>query len=168
VNRIGVDTLAKQTKRPLSGLKLVCYYGCLLTRPPEITGADNPEYPMSMDRLLRALGAETLDWSYKTDCCGGSLSIIDTDKCLDLIQRILDNARAVGADAIAVACPMCHANLDSRQAGLAKREGRAYDMPVLYFTQLMALALGLGPKGAAVDGHLVDVRPLLRARGLLD
>ncbi len=90
--RVGLEMLAKQVKKPLSGLKVVCYYGCLLTRPPEVTGAEHPEYPMNLDHLMEASGADTLDWSFKTDCCGGSLSIIDIGKCLKIIQQILDNA----------------------------------------------------------------------------
>ncbi len=167
VKRVGLSVLAKQVKKPLSGLKVVCYYGCLLTRPPEVTGAEHPEYPMNLDHLMETCGADALDWSFKTDCCGGSLSIIDTDKCLNLVQRILDNAQAVGADAIVIACPMCNANLDWRQPALSWREGHEYRMPIFYFTQLMALALGLSEKDAALDGHMVDLKPLLSKKGLI-
>ena len=167
VKRVGLDKVASLVKKPAHDLKVVCYYGCLLTRPPKVTGAENPEYPMNMDRLLQTLGVTTLDWSYKTECCGGSMSIIDIDTCLNLVKKILDDARAVGADAIVSACPMCHSNLDSRQPALSQREGQEYKAPVLYFTQLMALSLGLGEKKADLKGHMVDPKPLLIEKGLL-
>lgn len=167
VKRVGIEKVASQVKKPARGLKVVCYYGCLLTRPPGVTGAENPEYPMNMDRLVQALGATALPWSYKTECCGGSMSIIDLDTCLNLVKKILDDARAVGADAVVAACPMCHSNLDSRQNALSRREGNSYQIPVLYFTQLLALALGLGDKKADLEGHTVDPRSLLTQKGLL-
>jgi heterodisulfide reductase subunit B len=122
---------------------------------------------MEMDHLMRVLGAETADWSFKTECCGGSLGVVDVGQCLTLIRKIFDNALAVGADALVTACPMCHANLDGRQSSLAALAGHRYRMPVFYFSQLLALAMGLGARRAALDGHLVDVRPLLKERGLL-
>jgi heterodisulfide reductase subunit B len=152
VNRVGLNTIAERVKTPLNGLKVVCYYGCLLTRPPEVTGAEDPEYPMDMDRLMTALGAESLDWSYKTSCCGATLSITNTEIALDLSRRILENARAVGADAVVVACPLCHTNLDARQHQM----GLDAPIPILFFTQLMALAFGLGPKAMALDKNMVD------------
>ncbi|MDO8473009.1 MAG: heterodisulfide reductase-related iron-sulfur binding cluster [Dehalococcoidia bacterium] len=167
VNRVGLDKVAGMVKKPAAGLKAVCYYGCLLTRPPKVTGAGNPEYPMNMDKLMQALGVKTLDWSYKTECCGGSMSIIDLDTCLNMVKRILDNAKAVGADVIISACPMCHSNLDTRQPALSTREGQKYDVPVLYFSQLLALSLGLGEKKADLEGHMVNARPVLTEKGLL-
>jgi heterodisulfide reductase subunit B len=115
VNRVGLDKIASQIKTPLAGLKVACYYGCLLTRPPKVTHAEQPEYPMMMDSLMSALGATAVDWGSKTACCGASLSITRTDIVLDLSARILADARAAGADAVVVACPLCHANLDGRQ-----------------------------------------------------
>jgi heterodisulfide reductase subunit B len=157
VNRVGLEAVAARVKTPLSGLKVVCYYGCLLTRPPEVTGVADPEYPMDMDRLMDVLGAESLDWSYKTFCCGATLSVTNTEIALDLSRRILENARAVGADAVVVACPLCHTNLDGRQAQM----GLEAPIPVLYFTQLMALAFGLGRKAMALDKNMVDPRFVL-------
>lgn len=157
VNRVGLNTIAERVKTPLNGLKVVCYYGCLLTRPPEVTGAEDPEYPMDMDRLMEALGAESLDWSYKTSCCGATLSVTNTEIALDLSRRILENARAVGADAVVVACPLCHTNLDARQHQMRLEA----PIPVLFFTQLMALAFGLGPRATALDKNMVDPWPVL-------
>ncbi len=149
-------------KENLAGLKVVCYYGCLLTRPPKITQFDSCEYPQSMDRLIGALGIACLDWSYKTDCCGGSLALTRTDIVLRLCRDILQEASSVGADAIVVACPLCHMNLDTRQREIEKTYGRKYDLPILYFTQLMGLAFGLPSKELLLGRHFVDPRRKLQ------
>jgi heterodisulfide reductase subunit B len=162
VNRVGLDTIAAKVEVPLNGLQVVNYYGCLLTRPPKVTGAKNPEYPMDMDHLMESLGAESLDWSYKTSCCGASLSVTNTEIALDLSRKILDDARAVGADAVVVACPLCHMNLDARQHQIGLEE----PLPILYFTQLMALALGLDAEAVALNKNMVDPRPVLRSHHL--
>ena len=164
---LGTDLIRSKVTKPLSGLKVVCYYGCLLTRPPDIARADDAEYPMNMDYLMRALGAQTLDWSYKTDCCGASLSVTQTDKALKLMQRILQNAQEVGAEAIVVACPLCQLNLDSRQEDIAGKMGLNYNLPVFYITQFMGLAFGLGEKEIALKKLLVDPMPLLKRKGLI-
>ncbi len=161
VDRIGLDRVSAAVKKPLAGLKVVCYYGCLMTRPPALTGADNPEYPMKMDRLAKALGATVLDWSYKTDCCGASLALTDTGTQVELSAKILQNAKDVGADLVVAACPLCHVNLDSRQEQMAKNLGKKFDLPVVYFTQLMGLAFGLDRKTLGLGKHLVDPMPTL-------
>jgi heterodisulfide reductase subunit B len=124
---------------------------------------------MNMDGLVTALGAETVDWNNKTLCCGGSLSVTQTEIALDLTRKIVSDARAAGADVVAVSCPMCQANLDARQHQLEREPGSngAGEVPILYFTQLMALALGLGDKGAALGKNMVDARPLLRQKVVL-
>lgn len=162
VNRIGLDKVAAQVKRPLAGLKVACYYGCLLTRPPAVTGAERAEYPETIDRLMRALGATVVDWDRKVACCGASLSLTRTELVLELSGDILANARARGADVVAVACPLCHANLDGRQTQMPAGP----EMPALYFTQLMALAFDLSAQ-AALERNMIDPRPLLKSRGLL-
>jgi heterodisulfide reductase subunit B len=159
----GPEKVAAKTKKPLSGLKVVCYYGCLLTRPPEVTGVRHYENPTDLDRLMAALGAEVLDWSYKTTCCGAAHSLTRPDIVLSLSGNLIKHARAAGAEAIAVACPLCHTNLDARQFQMNLDE----PLPILYFTQLMAVALGLGEKAAALNKNLVDPRPLLRSKGLV-
>jgi heterodisulfide reductase subunit B len=160
---VGVEAIADHVAKPLEGLRVVCYYGCLLTRPPEVTGATHPENPTDMDELMAALGAEVVDWSYKTSCCGAAHSLTRTDIVLSLSGNLIEQAQAVGADVIAVACPLCHTNLDARQFQMALDS----PTPVLYFTQLMALALGLPEKEAALHKNLVDPRPQLRAREIL-
>lgn len=160
---VGAEGVAARVKRPLSGLRVVCYYGCLLTRPPAVTEAPNPENPTDMDELLAALGAEIVDWSYKTSCCGGVHSLTHPEIVLELSRSLIEHAREAGADVIAVACPLCHTNLDARQFQMKLDE----PLPVLYFTQLMALALGLSAE-AALDRNLIDPHPVLRRRGVLD
>jgi heterodisulfide reductase subunit B len=160
---VGTEGIAAKVQKPLEGLKVVCYYGCLLTRPPEVTQAAHPENPTHMDRLVAALGAEVIDWSYKTVCCGAAHSLTRPDIVLKLSGNLIQHAREAGADLIAVACPLCHANLDARQFQM-KLEGEP--MPVLYFTQIMAIALGL-PEKAALRKNLVDPAPLLKSKGLL-
>jgi heterodisulfide reductase subunit B len=157
LQHIGVEQLAKSVTNPLSGLKAVCYYGCLMTRPPEVTEATHPENPTDMDEILSALGIEVLDWSYKTICCGAAHSLTRPDVVHRLSGDLIRHAHEAGADLIAVACPLCHLNLDSRQFQM----GLDFSMPILYFTQLMALALGLPAKAAALHKNMVDPRPLL-------
>jgi len=158
---IGLKKVAERVVRPLRGLKLVCYYGCIITRPPEITGVPDYEYPAAMDRLVKTLGATPLDWSYKTRCCGGSLSISRPAIALKLTERILQNARDVGANAVVVACPLCQINLDARQGQIGEESGKVFDLPIIYFTQLMGLAFDLGASELGLDKHIVDPGPIV-------
>ncbi len=161
--RVGLQAIARRVSLPLAGLKVVCYYGCLLTRPPKVVGQPHPEYPRNMDRLVEVLGAQALDWSYKTDCCGGALGLSQVPLMLELAHRILADAQGVGAEAVIVACPLCQANLDLRQdlLHLARRP-----LPIIYITELMGLAFGLRPQALGLGRHLADPLPLLRAKGL--
>jgi heterodisulfide reductase subunit B len=163
-DRVGLKAVADKVAKPLAGLKVACYYGCLLTRPPKITGAEHHEHPTSMDKLLKALGAEVVDWDGKTCCCGGSLVLSIPEVAREMIGQLLAQARAAGADCIAVACPLCQSNLDGRQLQMKELQEK---MPILYFTQLMALSFGLGPKAAALNKNLVDPLPLLREKGIV-
>ena len=146
--------------RPLSGLKVASYYGCVLVRPPEITGWDDPEHPVRMDNVIKALGAESVEWSYKVDCCGASMALTRADVVITLSSRIAEAAQEAGADIVASACGICQLNLDTRQSSKDK-------IPVLYFTELMGLALGAPDAGKWFRKHAVDPRPVLRARDLL-
>ena len=129
-----IEELKAKIVKPLTGLKVACYYGCLAVRPPHLTGVVKYENPEHMDRLMEMLGAEAVPWSYKTDCCGASLVMTRTDIVVNLSQRILSMALEAGADCIVTGCTMCHANLDTRQAGLPAEAGRNA-IPVLYFTE---------------------------------
>ncbi len=160
-NNTGLSRLTKLVKNNLSGLRVACYYGCLLTRPPKATEFDDCEYPQSMDRILQAVGVPTLDWSYKTDCCGASFALTRTEIVLKLSRDILEAAKAVGADAIAVACPMCQSNLDTRQEEIEEKYQTTYHLPIFYFTQLMGLAFDIPAEKLLLKSHLVNTEDLL-------
>ena len=140
---LGLETIEQRISHSLNGLKVAPYYGCLLVRPPEVTQFDDPENPTSMDRLVTALGGDSLDWPHKVECCGGGLALTRTDVVVKLTDSIIGMAQAAGADCIAVACPMCQANLDLRQSDINKETGRDYNMPIVYITQLLGLCLGI-------------------------
>ena len=153
--------IAELARTDLSQLKIACYYGCLLTRPPKVMQFDRYEYPMSMDRVLGSAGISTVSWNFKTMCCGAAFSLTETEVVHKLSADILDEAVAAGANAIAVACPLCHANLDLRQAEIEEKLGRKFGMPIFYFTQLMGLAMGIPGDELGLQKHMVDAAPLL-------
>jgi heterodisulfide reductase subunit B2 len=140
---VGLEAIENTCKRSLNGLKVACYYGCLLVRPPEVVKFDDPENPTSLDRLVTAMGGESLDWPHKVECCGGGLSLSRTDVVIQLTDSILAMAQSAGADCIATSCPMCQSNLDLRQQDIKKQGGRDYQMPIVYITQLLGLSLGI-------------------------
>lgn len=143
----------------LNGLKVACYYGCLLVRPAAITGFDDAEQPESMERIATLCGATPVRWNMALECCGGSFSVCRTGSVVRLGRAILADARRAGADAIVVACPMCHSNLDFRQSAI-EENGNA-PLPVLYVTELVGLALGLAPEALGLGRHFVSAGPLL-------
>jgi len=160
--KIGYQQVASKVVHPLKGLKVVCYYGCIITRPPKITEVKDYEYPTQMDRLMKAIGITPLDWSYKTRCCGVSLGITQLPIALELSRKILKNAKGVGANAIVVACPLCHVNLDARQRQIEEEFKETFQLPIIYFTQLMGLAFGLKSEELGLDKHFVDPLPILK------
>jgi heterodisulfide reductase subunit B len=153
--------------KPLAGLKVACYYGCLLVRPLEVANLDNVENPQMMDELMQTLGAESIDWDFKTECCGAGLPLARPDMVLKLSYQILAQAKSLGADCVAVACPMCHSNLDMQQKRMKSEDGERLDLPVLYFTELIGLALGLSAKDLVLKKHFIDPLPMLEEKGLL-
>lgn len=165
---IGVEVIKANVKKSLAGMKLACYYGCLLTRPKKITQFDSPEYPMSMDEIIRALGAKATDFDYKTECCGASFSISNTGIVLELSGKILEMAKESGAHAIVVACPLCQSNLDMRQPDIEKKYGKKFNLPVFYFTQLMALAFGYPEEKLKFPKHIVPVDEALSFIGKIE
>lgn len=165
--KVGEEALRAKVSKSLEALNPVCYYGCLTTRPPKVTDAANPDDPQEMDKVLRTLGANVRNWSFKTDCCGGSLTLTRPDLQMKLTQRILDMAEEAGADCIVVDCPMCHENLDSKQAEISQETGKRYNVPVFYVTELMGLAFGDPAVEKWLRRHTVDPRPLLGEKGLL-
>jgi heterodisulfide reductase subunit B len=164
-NHVGTDAILKRVGAPLSGLKAVCYYGCLLSRPPEVVAFESADHPTSMDRLLDVAGALPVDWPYKTECCGAGLSMSRPDAVARLTARLLSMAREAGADCLALACPMCHVNLDLRQQDALETLTDKSEMPVLYVTQLLGLALGLSAEDLGLNALTVSAAPLLQKLG---
>ncbi|MFC1856533.1 CoB--CoM heterodisulfide reductase iron-sulfur subunit B family protein [Thermodesulfobacteriota bacterium] len=160
-------SLASRVQKPLEGLKVVCYYGCMANRPPEITEEPDFENPRSMDRIMETLGATTLQWPYKTDCCGASQLLSRPDMVTRLVGKMYDMAERVGAQAIVVSCQMCHANLDMYQAKFMAELGKTYTMPIYYFSELIGLACDLTEAPRWLSKHITDPRPLLKQLGLL-
>ena len=172
-NDFSQQALTQPLKRPLEGLKVVSYYGCLLVRPPQYTQLwDDPEHPTSMDHLLSLLGAEVMPWSYGVDCCGGSLTLNRSDVVVHLVDQLARGAHDAGADAFVTACPRCMATVDGRplyRGGppLPRPPKPDYEpLPIFYFTELMALAYDL-PLRKVWSRHLVDPRPLLKGLELI-
>ena len=161
VNDLGVDAVRARVQKSLSGLRVASYYGCLLSRPPEIVAFDDPEHPTCMDELLSAVGAEPVDWPYKTECCGAALSLTQSRVVDRLGHKLLSMAVDAGAQCIAVACPLCQINLDLRQPDAIKAHGELPDTPVLYVTQLLGIALGLSHDELGLDALTVNAKPLL-------
>ncbi|MEM5773675.1 MAG: CoB--CoM heterodisulfide reductase iron-sulfur subunit B family protein [Anaerolineaceae bacterium] len=153
VQQVGLEKVRGLVKNPLAGLKVVDYYGCLLVRPPEITGFENPDNPVYMKQIVSALGAEPVDWSYATDCCGGGLALTKPKTAARMVQRLADYAREAGAQAIVTSCPLCQLNLEMRQSG--------EPLPIFYFTELMGLAFGLTDTKNWWKLHLINPLHLL-------
>ena len=145
----------RRSKSRWRGSSAACYYGCLLTRPPRVVRFDDAEQPRSMEKILEALGAKTVDWGFRTECCGAGMTMANEDIVLDLSHKILTNAKAHGANCLVVACPMCHVNLDMKQADIERTHGVKHDLPVYYLSDLVGRALGIADKELGVDRHFV-------------
>ncbi len=159
-NDVDLSVIRDKVTTQLGEIKAACYYGCLLVRPLE-TGFDDPEDPQSMDQLLNALGAETVEWSHKTECCGASHPTTKSEIGLKMLERILSAAKEAGANCIVTACPMCVNNLDMRQGQVERTFKEKYDLPIFYFTELMGLAFGVEPVQLGLNKHFVDAISLV-------
>ena len=160
--RTGLDTLKEKVVRPLEGLRVACYYGCLLVRPPKLVQFDDPEDPTSMEEIVEILGADPVQWPLRTDCCGAGFTVSARKSVIRLTGEILVSAKDAGADVVAVACPMCQANLDMMQRKIEKSLGRPINLPILYLSQLAGLALGISPEELGIHRHFVEVPTLFR------
>jgi heterodisulfide reductase subunit B len=160
-NDVGYEAVQAKVVRPLHGLRLAPYYGCQVVRPDPDSRWDDREHPTAMDRLLRTLGAEVVDYPLKTQCCGGHMTVIGPDVAYGLIRRQVHGAATAGADAIVTLCPMCQLNLDAYQIEMNKHYGTSYAVPVLYFTQLMGLAFGRSPAELGIGKEFVPAAPAL-------
>ncbi len=160
MNDIGPDVIRRKVTASQKGLRVASYYGCLLSRPPEVVAFDDAENPTCMDELVEAVGAFSVSWPYKTECCGAGLSLTNSDVVSRLGYRLLTMAREAGADCLVVACPLCQANLDLRQSDMRQAHGGISDTPVLYITQLLGLALGLSSEELGLTALTVSAEPL--------
>ena len=154
VNDVTPEVIASKIQRGLSGLKVAAYYGCQLVRPDY--GFDDPEFPRSLDRIVESLGAEAVPYPLKNRCCGGSLIISEESLALGLIRKLLDNAVENGAQCITTPCPLCQINLDAYQSKVNSKFKTNYNLPVLFVTQLIGLALGIAPISLGLNMNIVS------------
>lgn len=165
-DEVGTDKIKKAVKKSLKGLVLSPYYGCVLTRPKD-AAIDDPDHPTLMHDLLRALGAEVIEDPYQTECCGSYHTVANKEIVADRTYQIAESSKKRGADALVLTCPLCQFNLDSRQLDARELHRNFTGMPVFYFTQLLAIALGLNPAICNFENHKVDPIPLLESKGIV-
>ncbi len=166
MNDIGLETVKRSVVRPLTGLRVAPYLGCMVPRPDYEHRWSNPEYPTELDHLLKALGAEVIDFPLKTHCCGGHMTQIGPDVAYELIRRLVHAAAEYRADLMATLCPMCQLNIDAYQGEMNHHFGTNYRMPILFFTQLMGLAFGKEPEELGIGRELVNARAALAQIGV--
>jgi heterodisulfide reductase subunit B len=163
---LGLERLAASVNRPLAGLKVACYYGCLLTRPTDVPNLDCTEAPTIMEMVIESVGAETVAWTHRLECCGANFTLSRPGVVIQLTNAILESAKDAGADCIMVGCPLCHGNLDIRQKEIEGVYNASYNLPVFYLTQLIGIAVGLGADKLGLDAMMVNPMPLLKSKGL--
>ncbi|MCC7209125.1 MAG: CoB--CoM heterodisulfide reductase iron-sulfur subunit B family protein [Anaerolineae bacterium] len=166
IKDIGLDLVKSKVVKPLKGLRIAPYFGCMIARPDRSNRWDNVEHPVALDRLMRALGAEVVDYPMKTHCCGGHMTQINTPVAYELIRRLVHGAAEYNADLMVTLCPMCQLNLDAYQTEMNRYFHTNYRMPILYFTQLMGVAFGLEPETLGLGKEFVDSRPALGRIGV--
>jgi heterodisulfide reductase subunit B len=160
VNDIGLDAIRSKLEKKVE-IKVAPYYGCYLGRPPE-TAFDDPDDPVLMDQLIELIGGENVPFSaMKTKCCGGPLMMTRGDLAFEMARKILQTAKDAGADCIALACPLCGMMLDAKQPDVEKELKVKFDMPVVYITQLLGLALGIDAKKLGFDKNIVSTKRIL-------
>ena len=160
LNDIGLDELSAKFVKKVD-LKVAPYYGCYLGRPPE-TAFDDPDDPVLMDRLIERIGAKNAPFSYmKTKCCGGPLMMTIPDIAFEMARKILESAKKAGADCIVLACPLCGLMLDAKQPDVEAKFKTKIEMPVIYITQLLGLALGIKPKKLGLNKNIVDTKKII-------
>ena len=162
LNDIGIERLSQKVVKRLK-LKAVPYYGCIIVKPPRKKKFDSAENPVSMDKILAAIGVEVLPYDLKTKCCGGPVMLASEEIMLKLSYELLSRAKNAGAQCVVTACPLCHLALDAKQINIEKAYNEKIDMPVLYFTQLMGLAFGIAPKKLGLDKNIVPTERLLKS-----
>ncbi|MEE9474305.1 MAG: CoB--CoM heterodisulfide reductase iron-sulfur subunit B family protein [Candidatus Hydrothermarchaeaceae archaeon] len=163
VNDLGLEKLKEKVVKPLEGLGVVPYYGCILLKPPRNDRIDSPENPTGLDRIITTVGAAVVPFDSKVKCCGGTLMATNREVMLKLTHELLKEARDAGADCIITACPLCHMALDARQIDVEKAYNEKIDVPILYFTQLVGLAVGIAPRKLGLNKNFVSVEKLLKS-----
>ena len=159
---VGPEKIKSQVKNSLEGLKVASHYGCHYLKPSDIYGKfEDPEFPRTLDALISVLGAETVEYEDKTECCGGVILDVEDKIALAMTQRKLEHVKTVGADAIGLICPLCGSMYDRNQRVVERRFNVTYNIPVLYYTQILGLALGINPKGLGLDLNRVKTSDLL-------
>jgi succinate dehydrogenase / fumarate reductase cytochrome b subunit len=158
---IGLDELKSQVVRPLKSLKTAPFYGCHSLRPSSALGYDDPESASSLERLLKALGAEAIDYKGKSRCCGFQVDLVSEDTATTMTAKRLVSAKDKGAECMVTPCPFCHINLDNYQGLAEKKAERKIDLPVFHLSQIVGLALGMKPRELGLSRHLVNFRDIL-------
>lgn len=166
LNDIGIERISELVTRPLAGLRVAAYYGCLIVRPDHAQRWDNPEYPNALEALMSALGAEVVDFPLKTHCCGGHMTQISPPTAYELIRRLVHGAAEYEADVLVTVCPMCQLNLDAYQVEMNKHFRTDYEIPILFVTQLMGLAFGCSPNELGLGREFIDSGPALAKIGV--
>jgi len=159
---VGEAALKAKLVQPLNGLRVAPYYGCQVVRP--LNGFDNPEYPMKMDEMFQWLGAEVVDYPVKSHCCGGHMTQLSEDMAFELIRRLLQSAEDYRADVILTMCPMCQLNMDAYQGRVNNFFNTNFHLPIVFFTQLLGVALGIDMKKLGFGKELVTAEPVIRAK----
>jgi heterodisulfide reductase subunit B len=164
-DEVGFDTVEARVQKPLEGLRVASYYGCMVLRPPDEVAYDDPDHPQSLDDLMAALGATPVDFAHKNECCGAYLAVENRAVTREMVYTILRSAQVAGAEAVVTNCPLCQFNLDKQQAEMRKLHAGYQPVPILYFSQLMGLALDLDASDYGWERHYIDSLPLLQERG---
>jgi heterodisulfide reductase subunit B len=166
VNDVGYEAIAEKVVKPLQGLRIAPYYGCMIVRPAFQGTFDDAEQPNTLDKLMKTLGATVVDYPLKANCCGGHMTQISEPVAMDMLNRLLKSAAEYQADIIVTLCPMCQFNLDAFQESVNRYYKTNYKIPVLYFTQMIGLALGLSAQDLGIGKELVDARAALAKIGV--
>ena len=164
---IGFPRLKEKLSKPLTGLKAAAYYGCMLLRPFEEMEFDDKERPTVFEAFLETLGAQAVDFPYKIECCGSFQSVGAPDVATECAYKILASAQKNGAEVVVSTCPMCTFNIDHKQADIKEKYLDFRTIPVLYFTQLLGIAMGLDHKTLGFEQNFIDPLPVLKQKGLL-
>jgi len=165
LNDVGLDEIKSKVVKPLAGLKVAAYYGCVVVRPDYDKRFNNPEYPTVLEDLIEALGAEAVDFPMSTHCCSGHMPSVTKSVAYEMIRDLIDGAKGHHADLMITICPMCQMNVDAYQADVNRFFKTNYQMPILYFTQLIGLAFGISPQNLGIGKEAVSAQAALNKIG---